>query len=339
MDKKEVEYLNTGVLLEPPKPEDWSVGGISGISYESLCDDWRPYLPSYERQKKWFDTMGCVSFSDNNVLETLLNFYYKTGRMPVATIAWAGSKGYIGADDKFNLSDRYLAKMSGTTKGGNSLNNVAQTVHEVGIVPESVYPFPDNYTWDEYYAIVPQSIIDLGAESLEYFGFLYEWVGTSPDTNTTQHLTYHLKQSPLQLATAICGGWSTDDPVQACTKAVSHATMLYGIASDGDREILDHYEPFEKDLAADYPINYAMKFAIQFKTPDMIDRTTKYYAQARSTVLAMYRILLGREPETTQVLDQHAYFLAKAWQSGIQSKVEDFYAGFIPEITTKYSND
>lgn len=68
------------------------------------------------------------------------------------------------------------------------------------------------------------------------------------------------------------------------------------------------------------------------------DYQTKYFPQARAIAYWMYKTLLLREPESTQVLDAHAAFLAKALLDGNEEAVKQFYQGFKKEIKIKAVN-
>jgi hypothetical protein len=158
---------NLGVI-EGRSPEDWIAGTIPHeIRNES--GDWRPFLPKEEKQySDNTDTMACVSFSANNSMEIQTKF--QTGQ-------------------EVNFSDRFLAKMSGTTHEGNYLNKVADTIRNVGLVLENEWT-ASNYTWDSYYAPIPQDVINK-AQKLDV---AYEWIPASPDS-----LHFNLKHAPIQI--------------------------------------------------------------------------------------------------------------------------------------------
>src|SRR5258708_1025915 len=129
---------NTGVIEGSGTPSLWIAGQIK-YEVRNPSGDWRNYLPTEEHQySNNTDTMACVSFSCNNDLEIQSKF--------------------LGSE--VTLSDRFLAKMSGTTKDGNYLDKVANTARNVGLVTEDLWPAPNNYTWDFYYSPIPQEVIN-----------------------------------------------------------------------------------------------------------------------------------------------------------------------------------
>lgn len=129
---------NHGVIIEK-KDKDFVAGSLP---YQVLnpSGDWTAYLPTGETQRSHYvDSQACVTFSCLNVLETQYKFL--TGR-------------------EINFSDRFIAKLSGTTSQGNSVQKVLDTINTYGLVLESDWPAPANFTWASYYSDIPQSVLD-----------------------------------------------------------------------------------------------------------------------------------------------------------------------------------
>lgn len=129
---------NHGVIIES-KPQDFIAGTLP---YEVLnpSGDWTPYLPSPENQSTHIvDTMACVTFSCLNVIETQIKFL--TGK-------------------EVNFSDRFIAKLSGTTQQGNTVQNVLDTIRKYGLVLEEEWPTDLDFDWNQYYADVPDEVIN-----------------------------------------------------------------------------------------------------------------------------------------------------------------------------------
>lgn len=203
---------NFGVVLDS-YDSDYLAGTIP---YQEInpTGDWTPFVPKAENQySNMADSMACVSFSFLNCLETQLKFF----------------------GEELDFSDRFLAKMSGTTIHGNTLQKVADTFREFGCVLEADWPRPDNFTWETFYAEIPQEIKD---KALKY-GVGYEWIGTD-----VASLQYHLKQSSLQLVIP------------------GHAIM--GVYENADIfRFFDTYAPYLKEQSN--PPMYAMKVVLNKK--------------------------------------------------------------------------
>lgn len=153
-----IPQQNTGVIIEQ-KPKDFVAGTLP---YEVLnpSGDWTPYLPSPENQSTHLvDTMACVTFSCLNVIETQYKFL--TGK-------------------DINFSDRFIAKLSGTTHQGNSVQNVLDTINEYGLVLEEDWPTDLDFNWDQYYAPIPQEVLNKARKDLKVeYEFHYppqDWV-------------------------------------------------------------------------------------------------------------------------------------------------------------------
>lgn len=261
---------NTGVTFEPPKPEDFKIGAESGIAKTVReTKGWQNYLPSNEHQARaMLDTMACVSFSANNCIETLLNRELAKNRLPQKHKQFLQDNGYI-EDGKVNLSDRYLAKASGTTAQGNSLIKVADTFRHKGAVPEKTWPWPDMDASTplaekraRYYAEIPEYISELGRQFAELFNIQYQWVTLGQNDPTT--LAMALLTGPIQIASSVCNPWTTKDNAPAiagCGCGTGHATMIYKMDEKGTH-ILDHYQAFKKTLAKNYCIPYSLQYDI-----------------------------------------------------------------------------
>jgi hypothetical protein len=155
---------------------DYVHGRVGALLLEvrNPSGNWTAYLPSAERQSnRRTETFACVSYFLLNVIETQVKFLTGQG---------------------LNFSDRWLAKMSGTTPAGNYLWAVADTVRLKGLVHQEDWPEPDDYTWDSYYATIPPEIQLKGSTFLENWTIAYEWIDLTPES-----LEKHLKQAPLQV--------------------------------------------------------------------------------------------------------------------------------------------
>lgn len=255
---EKVTKNKTGFIDKIPTVLDYVQGLETGIVYEATnpSGDWTDYLPAPERQfSKYADYLACTSFSHLNVRETRFNYMLKHNLYPEHVVKFLNDNGYIAADGKVNFSDRYVAKLANTNVSppgpGAALPTVAEVVRNFGIVPESAWPTNENMTWQEYYAEIPQSVLDLGKKSLEYFKFLYEWVDISlalVDEPLGEETFKAIKQSPLQITIPI---------------PCYHATMLYFAEvkiPDGEQvKIFDTYDPFYFEGDRSYPIYYSMK--------------------------------------------------------------------------------
>ena len=263
MDDRILHY-NSGLISGPPTRTDFIAGAVSGLKFEErlAAGIWTPsLLPEDEKQSyRTFDSMGCVSYSDLNIIEMQMNLFMMLGILDTELLMRELGDWFVNG--KFNGSDRALAKMSGTTERGNWLNKVAHTVHKTGIVPQKAWvnDLGEGYKREQYYAEIPQEIQDLGLKFLKYFDIDYEWVPVNEAS-----IKKHLRQAPLQAASPTCPSWHTRGPVQDCGKRTStHAWTLTGY--DDLIHYYDQYPPYDKLMAPNFYISALMKVLLTPKS-------------------------------------------------------------------------
>src|SRR3990167_4125317 len=103
------EVKNDGVLLGDHRDtyKSGRLGAVLPHEVRKPSGDWESVLPPEEKQSNaGGDSLGCVTFAELNGIETQ-------------------EKDQTGSYVEY--SDRWLAKMSGTTKEGNYLWKVAET--------------------------------------------------------------------------------------------------------------------------------------------------------------------------------------------------------------------
>lgn len=256
-----------------PQPGEFDMRGETAVvGLDNTSSDWSAFLPTGEWQedtasKPVFETDACVSFSADQVLQTYGDFNIQLNLWPADSVQWLKDNGYFDSSGRLNFSDRFTAKMSGTTQAeGNSLPNVWNSIQANGLVPEALWPFPTDEVnadpqnaWAIYYAAIPANVIAMGLEFKARFTCNWDWVTYPANPMTEAQLQAALVTGPLQIATAVCAPWNTSAPILGCGAGAQHATMLYAMNSANDYEIFDHYVPFQKLLAPNYNITYATR--------------------------------------------------------------------------------
>lgn len=273
--------MDTGVLIKEPEPKAWIAGAETGATYEVLEADgqYDKYLPDEEPQsfydKVRFDTQSCVTFSGTNNLETLLNRLRAKKLLSAKAEAFLLNNGYINPQtNKVNFSDRFSAKMSGTTQNGNYLEAVGESFRNDGLVPESAWPMPDwdqlkgksqDEVWAIYMAEIPASVKALGQKFREVFKVNYQWANATGISKPDMIRSF-LPYGPFQIAAMVCAPWNSTEgmpPIQACGCGAGHGTLIYGYDKDQSWKLYDSYRSFKKLLAADYCIPWAFQYLIK----------------------------------------------------------------------------
>lgn len=198
------------------------VAGTLPYEVRNPSGDWTKYLPVAEKQySNQQDSMACVSFSALNCIEMQI-------------------KMLTGIEE--NLSDRFLAKVSGTTRQGNWLWKVAETLRHNGVPYEKEWEAPQDYTWEEYYSDIPEGPWESARNFNAKWDISYEWIN-----GTREEIEHHLKHAPLQIVRP------------------GHAISAYKQESN-IISYFDHYEPYNKTY--DLIPNSIMKIVVN-KREDM----------------------------------------------------------------------
>lgn len=247
----------SGFIPVEPKPEDYVIGGITGVSDSSIriaTGDWTLYLPYVKAQSTvMFDTLSCVTFSAISTIETQLNYLYSNSMLTDNANAFLISNGFVQGG-KVSFSRRFTAIMSKTTKDGNTFPNVWDSIRYDGLLPDVILPFggSDFSSYHNPNNILPTHI-NLAKQLLSYFDIKYEWIilssvdGQISTTNEKVSVSNAKQQAPLQMAI----------PFPA-----HHATTLMS-----DTEIFDSYTPYIFSFSDSYPVQYIMRGIISEKVP------------------------------------------------------------------------
>ncbi len=260
-----MENKNYGLLLTKPRPTDYIFGGNSPITVARFIPDWSKYLPDNETQRNNIvDFLDCASMSAKHAaLEMQLNYFLATKQLSDEALNFYTDNGYI-VNGKFKLSVRYNAVMNGTAaRQGNDLLTVAEHLQADGFLPLSDLPMTLSMTWSEFYAPVPQALIDKARKALWFLKIQYQWVSQEEIPNA-------LKTSPIQIASEVCAGWDSGQVVAKCSnQPLQHATVVYGINVLGNYEDFDHYAPYQQLLAHDYELPLNLQYVCSLK-PTML---------------------------------------------------------------------
>lgn len=218
--------------------KDWRSGGVSGAVKDVLRADgqYLDFLPDKEIQKGvLFDTKACVTFSALNCLEII--------------------QRTRGVHD--NYSDRFIAKLSGTTTSGNYFRTVAETIRTVGLIDEELHPFPNtqkDFDWDDYYSEIPESLLMKGRLWLTLWDIDWEWADM---TDLKNALVYGPVQVGVWAWPSVRKDGLYDD---GGNKRRNHAVTLVGYKDGEYWTIFDHYAKDIKHLVWDYDFKAGIQY-------------------------------------------------------------------------------
>lgn len=215
--------------------------------------DWTYLQPECEIQKtEKVDLMNCVTQASINAISLILQKKFGI---------------------KENWSQRFTAKMSGTTTRGNSLYAVANSIRNDGIVLEVDWSYNKMMSWMQYYAEPYYAVKQKGKKFILEFDVSYEFIPTNKDT---------LKDA-LQYACPVVIGyaWAKEGEVyKDYGYRPNHAFIIGRILSDGKYIAIDSYptdfiidensdkQEFFKTLASGFQFGDALLYTVNLKATD-----------------------------------------------------------------------
>jgi len=267
---------NSGVKTDV-RITDYKVMGESTIVYQVVEEDgdWTKYKPTDEWQRRFvngalgYDTNSCTNFSCMNSVELQVERMLSAGEIPDATIEEMHSLGLYDDQGNVNFNDWFNAIMSGTTwQSGNTLYNPWDAIRAYGLLAQGMGPKPNDFTtYQGWFTTKPSAgQIEFAKKVLDIFDFNYEWVVIG-QLNQWDTISYHLKQAPLHVLVPTGSTWN-DKNVKNPTptwQGVNHAVTLVAQKQGVSHTILDHYNPFLKNLEWNYYIPYVLKGVVTLK--------------------------------------------------------------------------
>jgi len=159
------------------------------------------------------------------------------------------TKGY----ERINRSDRFLNKISGTTKRGNSLSNVLECRRQYGFVREEDWTWDrDKFRWYDYYAPLPPEVKDKALINNKIYDFGYDGVWA-----TKSMLHEALKYSPLYVALY---AWYERGGLYYSVGRANHASVIINRDTFID---YDSYEPHIKYLSEGFKVYYVKRIHLE----------------------------------------------------------------------------
>lgn len=241
----------TGLIISYPKPTDYIAGGETRIrgGYKNISGDWSNLMNKGEAQSNiFFDTQSCTTFSALNVVEALMKMLPQEAKNELFK---------LGFNQNFECSKRFTAITSGTTRQGNTYNNVAEAIRTIGVIPESDLPFGGS-NFDEYHnpAVITQAMREKGKKVLNIVEFIYDWlfINNDPTLSLDEKIKLEegLKYSPIQIA------------IQT---PATHSIALVDLAELNNKphyKMFDQYAPFFFESTEYYP-HWGMRWAVESK--------------------------------------------------------------------------
>jgi len=172
--------LDLAKEIQDRTDEDWLFGSSEkDLAAKRPDGDWLDLFPPGEPQKRSpEDTMSCVTFSALKCIAVEMKRMLDEGEINPMNLRWLEDTGYI-VDGHFNFSERFIAKLSNTSRRGNSLKAVAEAIRRHGLIPESELPYKEGMDWDTFMSGITDDMMVLGREFRSRFKNFYEVVSSS----------------------------------------------------------------------------------------------------------------------------------------------------------------
>ncbi len=260
--------INHGLIDKPHSNKDWFFGGVSGIASHAVLQadgQWDAFMPDMEVQYNAKDDFyACVTFGELNGIEFLFRRLFNLS---------------------VNFSDRFIAKMSGTTRAGNGMLDVADCIRKVGLVIETLWPMGSGMTWEDYYASVPQYVIDEAAKFLEQWALNFEFVSCDPDS-----MMEALKYSPVVVSIG------------------EHIEVVYGYVKGQQWKLFDSYLGL-KTKPWDFQFRGANIWTVAKKTINpnpmyQFKEGYRYFVKGKHGYTLFFLAGMLRKDDLTKCLDQ-----------------------------------
>lgn len=254
-------------FLPEVRPTDWVFGSTSPILFKSnLPDgDWEQYHHFNEHQKFTYDSDFCVPFGFNRAFDQIIDWLIATGQVPQSVVSNLTALNFMdsNSDDgkpHFHSSPLFTGSLTGNGQNGNSFPSVGDVIRKNGLQAWLDRPFTPQTTLQDLLRKPTDGELAKAKQVLSLFTFNYHW-GTDGSPATALLLSKLRQMSPLVFGVAVGDGWNKPVPtVPPSGSAPAHCvTNPRASASPVGQGIDDNYEPFEKVLTPDYPVNYVMQ--------------------------------------------------------------------------------
>ena len=325
-------------FIDKSSKKDWYQNLGSNKVKEVLfpSGDCEPFIPKWESQIGLYgDTMACCTFSAMDCIETSLT---KMGKNDLIVDGLLKVLELYDENGDINGSDRFTAKLSGTTRRGNWFSAVGDSIINDGIIPEKDLDFPYEqrtpvFAWDDYYEEVSNENIAKGMMFNKFFETHYEFIPVN-NINIREQLKYGAIQISYSTSSPKVDGVYQNN---IAYHSPNHAIMIYKVESDGTMLGLDHYErdghghiKFAPDFQFGY---YGLQYNIvlkQFEQTPMNMKEKQMYLLVEG---ASQSLALGVEGKLMFFKDKLDTALNSNWKKPIGVGISDWNS--VPHITSK----
>ncbi len=162
------------------------------------------------------------------------------------------------------LSYRFLAKVSGTTTGGNDPHLVAESLRTGGIVDFKDYPYTaDMNTWEKFYADIANNLISLARIFKATYMFGHEYVAGDAIS-----MKAALEFSPLGVAVWAWDAPDMDGLYRRSQPYDDHWVVIYGYEEGKFWKCFDSYDKSTKKLSWNFGFRIVKRYTLEKNVVD-----------------------------------------------------------------------
>ena len=214
--------------------------------------NWKDYVPNGELQNKdGVESSACFVEAQQHTIATIL-------------------------EEEFNLpnqnySGRFNALLSGGTPSGGSPIDGAQSITNDGLIPDSLLPFENINSWDEFHSWKGASEGACKAEGKKWLRFWkpnYYISSRRSDSLKTKYtkLRESLKYSPVSMSVT---AWYEQNGIYVKPEGLddNHLVECVYVDKNNHAYVWDTYEPYLKKLEKNFNFDFAMYWVVRKLDP------------------------------------------------------------------------
>lgn len=265
--------MNSGLIINPTiRATDYVFGGVTSVPNYIVRPNgqWINSLPKREIQHGKYigSTQDCVSRSFTNLCEIYLKARYNEER---------------------NFNDRFLAKISNTSRSGTYFDTVVLKASKFGLLNQELWDIDlddINTTWEKYYSQPPEELFIEAKKFLDEYEINHDWVAGGIEQTLES-----LKYSPLQISWLYQGTYQADSEGIIHPKENhsewndDHASVLVGYELNKFWHVFDSFDEVLKKISWDYPMRSKKRIIItkkltqpimDIKLPEVLSKGTHF---------------------------------------------------------------
>ncbi len=142
----------------------------------ATAENWLAHLDFFEKQRvSDGDTNDCWAYWAQEALDAQMDALISERKIPPFVVDWFDSAGFmdgssLDGNPHFHTSPVFPSVLSGAGTGGAYLYTALDIFRKKGCIPWKLLPVSPSMTLAEYFAPIPQNLLDIGKQFLSIMG-------------------------------------------------------------------------------------------------------------------------------------------------------------------------